>query len=108
MTTTLDQEFTRATDPDFLRRVRAAVFRAVPDVMHEPVGAFTATAHQKRHAWAVFALSNPSEAVERAALLLAGENAIRAVDLPAMPADTVIFGRLQALVSDLAGVAVTD
>lgn len=108
MTTTLIDEYERANDPEFTKRVRAALFRLLPDVIGEPIGALTASAHAKRHACAVACLREPAEWVERAALLVAGENAVRAVDLPAMPSDTVISGRLTVLFSDLAGVSVQD
>lgn len=107
MTTTLDNEYDRAHDPEFLKRVASALYRMLPDVMHEAVGG-SAGAHAKRHACAVACLQSPGEWVPRAAALLAGENSIRAVDLPAQPADAVIIARLTAIFSDLAGVAVTD
>lgn len=114
MTTTLAQEFTRSNDPAFQQRVRSATFQLLPDIIGEAVGAsvpgYTGTVVltqgmvDRRHAWAVDVTRQPDFWVQKIAAMLAGENAVRNVDPPAEVSDTIIVGRIRALVFDLAGV----
>lgn len=120
MTTSLVQEYQRATDGAFQQRVRSAIFQLLPDVIGEAVGAsvpgysgnvtLTQGMIDRRHGWAVDVLRQPDYWVPKIAAVLAGENAVRAVDLPnpstgsSEISDTIIVGRVRALIFDLAGV----
>lgn len=107
MATTLEQEMERATDPVFIGRVRAALYRRIPNVIGETGVAALALA--KRHTWACEARDKPEVWGPRMAAMLAGEPAVQAFNPPqSNVSEAVIDARLNALINDAAGVLATD
>lgn len=121
MPTTLSQQYARAREPNFMLLVEAALDEILPDVIGEAVGAvvpvqaaaapftvtLTAEMVRKRHEWASAILNSPERRahwVRTLSCLSAGENAIRSIDVPAMPSDVQIKITVQRLINDCAGV----
>jgi hypothetical protein len=108
MPNTFSNDLARATDPTFVGQVRAALYKTLPSVIGEAAGALTQTEVNKRHAWAVDAMRNPGTWVPVAAAMIAGQAAIRNVDMPTAIADATIESTLTSLISDMAGVQDID
>lgn len=118
MATTLAQQNSRANDGTFQAAVAAAFWQIVPDIIGETVGAnindgntpvvLTQPMIDKRHAWAVDFTRQPAFWVPKCAAMLAGEQAIVAIDAPAIPDDVTIRARALRLVHALAGVKAVE
>jgi len=130
MPTTLPQQATRSIDPDFVAQVGAALDRDVPDMISATGGAhwggiITAIATPPAQADARSALRNfgftciedRARTVAKVARLVAGENAIVAVDIQLAAAgppavalnfanvpDTLVINRTRVIIRSLIGV----
>jgi hypothetical protein len=118
MATTLAEQNTRANDGAFQNVTAAAFWKIIPDIIGEAVGAsvndgntpvtLTQPMIDKRHAWAVDFVRQPAYWIPKCAAMLAGEPAILAVNLPAIPDDVTIDARARRIVHALAGVKAGD
>jgi len=113
MATTLKQQTSRARADDFRAQIEAVIAADVPNLANgvAPFASADVDVKDALRAYATACLSNTSNEVRKAALLVAGENAIVAIDINESAGtytatDATVRARFRALVPMLAGLPV--